>query len=359
MKRFLCVLLSAVSLFSALSVTAFAAEKDRAATKKILARFDAFDADSDGKVASSDALYILKAAIGIEEMPKNKSLDADGDGKVTTSDALKVLRCSLGIEDMFSSDEILEYLRTELNWVKSRKPGFQKTRVDTCTSMKVTVKGASSLNANMEEYSEYLKRVKNYTESMKSILLRDMTEEEYEKMIAQLDKSIAEAEQAKVPKETKRTVQSGTSQHYYYFPVTQYTWSCKLTSADVKDVSLVYQDGKITITVNMNNYSYDATTYPYESGQYSERLKLPYGKVFDLPTYNTNSDTAFKAIWLKNGNVTVEIDASTGGVINANYAYDYTVDIINKQKTATNNYSMTVKQVSKMSENYVINPITD
>ena len=82
----------------------------------------------------------------------------------------------------------------------------------------------------------------------------------------------------------------------------------------------------------MNNYSYNATTYPYESGQYSERLKLPYGKVFDLPTYNTNSDTAFKAIWLKNGNVTVEIDASTGGVINANYAYDYTVDIINKQK---------------------------
>ena len=46
MKRFLCVLLSAVLLFSALSVTAFAAEKDRAATKKILARFDAFDADS-------------------------------------------------------------------------------------------------------------------------------------------------------------------------------------------------------------------------------------------------------------------------------------------------------------------------
>lgn len=357
MKRFLCVLLSAVLLFSALSVTAFAAEKDRAATKKILARFDAFDADSDGKIASSDALYILKVAIGIEEVPKNKSLDADGDGKVTTSDALKVLRYSLGIEDMFSSDEILEYLCTELNWVKSRKPGFQRTRVDTCTSMKVTAKGAplSSLNVTNMEYTAYLKRVKSSMESMKSLF----DEEEYEQMMAQLDKSIAEAEQVYTPKETKRTVQSGTSQHYYYFPVTQYTWSCKLTSADVKDVSLVYNDGKITITVNMNNYSYDATTYPYKSGQYSERLKLPYGKVFDLPTYNTNSDTAFKAIWLKNGNVTVEIDASTGGVINANYAYDYTVDIINKQKTATNNYNMTVKQVSKMSENYVINPITD
>ena len=205
MKRFLCVLLSAVSLFSALSVTAFAAEKDRAATKKILARFDAFDADSDGKVASSDALYILKAAIGIEEMPKNKSLDADGDGKVTTSDALKVLRCSLGIEDMFSSDEIIEYVRTELNWVKSRKPGFQKTRVDTCTSMKVTAKGAplSSLNVTNMEYTEYLKRVKSSMESMKSLF----DEEEYKQMMAQLDKSIAEAEQVYTPKETKRTVQ--------------------------------------------------------------------------------------------------------------------------------------------------------
>lgn len=357
MKRFLCVILSAVLLFSVFSITAFADEKDRAATKKILARFDAFDADGNGKIASDDALYILRAAIGIEVPENGKNLDADGDGKVTTSDALKVLRYVLGTEEMFTDDEILEYLCTELNWVKSKKPGFQKTRVDTCTSMKVTAKGApvSSLNVTNMEYTTYLKRVKSSMESMKSLL----DEAEYEQMMAQLDKSIAEAEQVYTPKTTTRTVQNGTSQHYYYFPITQYTWSCKLTAADVKNVSLDYSDGKITINVNMDNYSYDATTYPYKSGQYSERLKLPYGKVFDLPTYNTNSDTAFKAIWLKNGKVTVVIDANTGGVINADYAYDYTVDIINKQKSATNSYNMTVKQVSKMSEKYVINPISN
>ncbi len=72
------------------------------------AGFDAFlvsagdavpgDVDGDGKVTAADARDILRASVGLEEVPSEAG-DIDGDGKVTATDAREALRISVGLEE--------------------------------------------------------------------------------------------------------------------------------------------------------------------------------------------------------------------------------------------------------------------
>lgn len=57
------------------------------------------DADGNGKVELSDAVLVLKAALGITplEGDRQKAADADGNGKVELADAVLVLKAALGI----------------------------------------------------------------------------------------------------------------------------------------------------------------------------------------------------------------------------------------------------------------------
>ncbi len=55
------------------------------------------DADGDGKVTAADARLILRASVGLEEVPLEKG-DIDGDGKITASDAREVLNESVSGE---------------------------------------------------------------------------------------------------------------------------------------------------------------------------------------------------------------------------------------------------------------------
>ena len=55
------------------------------------------DVDGDGKVTASDARLILRASVGLEEVPLEAG-DMDGDGKITAADARDVLRESVGQE---------------------------------------------------------------------------------------------------------------------------------------------------------------------------------------------------------------------------------------------------------------------
>ena len=59
------------------------------------------DVDGDGNITANDALTILRASVGIEELPpdKEKLADVDGDGQITANDALAVLRFSVGSEE--------------------------------------------------------------------------------------------------------------------------------------------------------------------------------------------------------------------------------------------------------------------
>ena len=57
------------------------------------------DLDGDGSVAISDALTVLRIALGLMEgsPAQNAAADFDGDGEVTITDALAVLRRALGL----------------------------------------------------------------------------------------------------------------------------------------------------------------------------------------------------------------------------------------------------------------------
>ncbi|MFT4569989.1 MAG: sugar lactone lactonase YvrE [Hyphomicrobiaceae bacterium] len=56
------------------------------------------DFDGNGVIRSSDALQILRAAVGLVEICPTAVCDANGDGQVRASDALRVLQKSVGIE---------------------------------------------------------------------------------------------------------------------------------------------------------------------------------------------------------------------------------------------------------------------
>ena len=55
------------------------------------------DVDGDGKVTAADARSIMRASVGLEEVPLEAG-DIDGDGKITAADAREALRTSVGIE---------------------------------------------------------------------------------------------------------------------------------------------------------------------------------------------------------------------------------------------------------------------
>lgn len=54
------------------------------------------DADGDGQITSSDARLILRASVGLEEIPLEVA-DVDGDGKITSADSREVMRQSVGL----------------------------------------------------------------------------------------------------------------------------------------------------------------------------------------------------------------------------------------------------------------------
>ena len=57
------------------------------------------DLDGDGEITSSDALFVLRVSVGIEnEDERIKSVsDVDSDSQITSSDALAILRHSVGM----------------------------------------------------------------------------------------------------------------------------------------------------------------------------------------------------------------------------------------------------------------------
>ena len=55
------------------------------------------DVDCDGSLTVTDALMILRRAMGILQLPTDEAADYNGDGTVDVSDALTVLRVSMGL----------------------------------------------------------------------------------------------------------------------------------------------------------------------------------------------------------------------------------------------------------------------
>ena len=55
--------------------------------------------DYNGEVDIADALYVLRAAMGLLSVDPHQLLacDIDGDGELTVADALQVMRAAMGL----------------------------------------------------------------------------------------------------------------------------------------------------------------------------------------------------------------------------------------------------------------------
>lgn len=364
MKKIISALLITSIILSGFSISAFAVGKGKKSTEDMLLRYEAFDSDRDGTYGTTaDARETLEIALGLKEAVEGRNYDADGDGLVDSRDALKVLKFSVGIEGAFSDEELTEYLCEQLNAVKSDKPGCYLKKTDTCSSINVTTTGypVKKLNVTNMEYADYLKLNKEYIEQNRILIIWAENEDYYNSAIAEINSQIAVAETIYTPQVSERNIPKGSSSHYLYFPVNSNGWACKLTADDIKNISLDYENGEFVITVNMDDYIYDATEYPFAESKYTDRAKLPYGKVFNLPTSKSTDLSGFNGITLKNGKIVVKVDVATGSATYSDYYYEYALSAYSEQtfKSGSKTYTVkaTINEVASSNENFTINAV--
>ena len=100
MKKFVALALAVILILS-LSAVSFAKYKG--------------DINSDGLVNSSDALAVLKYAVGIDKEINKAVADMNADEKINSSDALAILQVSVGIKE---KEEVSDESMSELYYSK-------------------------------------------------------------------------------------------------------------------------------------------------------------------------------------------------------------------------------------------------
>lgn len=131
-KRFLAIAIALVITLS-LFTTAFARYKG--------------DVTNDGEINSSDALAVLRYAVGLEtesEIETNVA-DVNSDGTINSSDALSILRIVVGMDEKVeipeepsapaTAEEIVALYNDSVNKVVNEKAGYSKERITTIIEM--------------------------------------------------------------------------------------------------------------------------------------------------------------------------------------------------------------------------------
>lgn len=348
MKKALCLCLTVSILFGMFCTLSYADDKGRGYTKDFLVKANKYDIDLDGKVTVNEARKVLRVAAGLEEKSGEMNYDFDGDGIVSSIDASQALKASLGLIEVgtLTDEDTVSFLNSQLNWVKTRKPGFTGTSTSTCKSMKVTTTGApvSSLNVTDTEYVDYVKK-------MKSLMTLAGMKDDYEKMLK-------EAEDAYKPQVSNITVDSANSKHYTKFPVNGYSWASKLTADDIKSIGYSVSGGYLTVTATFGKYSYTGETYPTKS---SELQNIPYGKIFNLPSITPatgDGNYTLNSLVMHDGKVVIKVDIASGNIVKADYSYAYEM-VCSSEKAMddgdSSTVNMTMKPVSTITESFVIN----
>lgn len=94
------------------------------------------DVDGDGNINSSDALSILRYAVGIEKEIDEKTADITKDGEINSSDALAVLQTAVGmleaqiIEEesaLSTAEEIIDFYNNAVKATSEDAPKGQST----------------------------------------------------------------------------------------------------------------------------------------------------------------------------------------------------------------------------------------
>lgn len=348
MKRFLSVILCICMLATVFSYQVFAADetttKDQhEVTRKYTEAFNKQlsrgDVTGDNKVTESDAKEYLKVAAKLSAPKENVDYDFTGDSKVTTDDARKALRVVAGLEPAVSDEVLFDYFLDEVNSVKVTFPGFKRTATGTCKSAKITVSGAplilNSLNCKDMEYVDFIRKNES--------LLKDKDNpDEYDKMLK-------EAEELYTPKSEDKIISAGSNLHYTNYPVATLGVSCKLAFEDIEDITFESKDGLYIITITLGDYTYDSDNpYPATYAQHAERVKLPYGKVFNLIEFSEEDAKKLQEVAFKDGKVILTVDSTTGEIINSDYFFNVKTVLKDVSSSQVGSKVYTIEMVTKM-----------
>ena len=320
MKRFLSLILCVCMLVTVFSMQVFAAdettEKDpHGVTRKYTTAFNKQlskgDITGDNKVTEADATEYLKVAAKLSAPKENVNYDFNEDTQVTTDDARKALRVAAGLEPAVSDEVIFNYFLDEVNSVKETFPGFKRTATGTCKSAKITVSGAyaflAGLSCKDKDFDVYLRE--------NAEMFKEVYPDDYDEMLKQ-------AESIYEPRIESKVINPGSNLHYTNYPVSTLGVSCKLEYEDIKDIKFETKENLYVITVTLGSYTYNSKNpYPATYDQHAERVKLPYGKVFNLAEFNEEDAAKLQEVVLNDGKVTLTVDSTTGEVINSDYFF--------------------------------------
>lgn len=353
MKKVLSIALVISVLMCMLCTTAFATTKTLTPAEQSLLKIRKIDADGDGSYTTSDASEYLKAAAGIIDDSDVEQYDIDSDGVISVVDAQKVLKVVSGIEPVLTQEEALVLFNEEINSVKTVRPGFEKESTVVCPSIKVTTMNApiADMNVTDLEFDKYVDKIVKLMNTFPYNLALD------DAMKAQLKEMQTQAKQAYDPQVTTKSVEKHSGAHFSYFPVNNLGWSSKLTISDISSISCVVADGNIVYTVKMNSNTYIGDEYPTGTAGFSKRQALPYGKIFNIPSFDESDGSTVNKVTFKNGVIVLKEDFKTGDTISADYSYSYVVDVTGAPQEDSELVMKTVT-TSNVSENYVINRVT-
>lgn len=343
LKKIFSIILVAVMMLSIASVSVNAANvEDLTAGERALLIMQRADVNGDQVYSTDDVSIILKAAAGIIEIENEEFYDIDLDGYVSVRDAQLMLEVVSGVGDLVSDEDALEAFNSLLNGVKSKKPGFTRTMTVVNPSAKVTSSGypliLNSLNVKNMEFRDYIEKAAK--------LLGDTPEADELRATA--------TEFYKAQTETK-TVAASSNSHYTYFPVNNLGWSSRLTMSDISSISYEIKDGCMVFTVKLGSYTYTGSQYPTGTSGFSERQKLPYGKIFNIPALGSDESATVRAVQLKNGVVVLKADLATGKIVSVDYSYSYVTDILTRNTEENYTIDMEMVTTTNVTESYAMN----
>lgn len=363
MKKVISLLLAVCIIFSIFSLNAFASVTNEEITS-------CYDFNGDGNVNLTDARTVLRVSAGLEQPREGFVYDLDGDGFSTIEDVKMVLSVVMGVDVEITSYEFnLALFRSELNNIKSVRPGFTKTATTQCKSMLVTTRNApvDELNVTNMPFDQYTNKTCDYLEDamsnpLVSMALNKQQKAEMKAYIAELRKQANDI--YKLNKTTKTINRHGS--HYYHFPVNNLGNSCYLELADIKSIECYEQDGYIIRKVIMNNDTYIGDEFPTGNEGFTQRVKtISYGKVFNIPDFDetegSKQTSTLNKVTFKDGIIISKIDKLSGLPVSVEYSYTYIADVSTipeKNDDGTDGLQMDSVTTAVNTESFVINPVT-
>lgn len=349
MKKLLSIVLVIGMLMSVMSLSVSATDTALTDEEKadMMTSMLRADVDGDGAYSTQDAAKLLRAAAGIEETKAEYDLDLDG--QVSLLDAQKMLRVAADLDNVVDDEKLFKLFNESINSVKRVKPGFSRTITVVFPTIKVTTTGApdSQLNVSNMEYRDY---VNTLVKVMNSFPYNTMLDAD---MKAELEAMKKSAVDVYLPQTEVKNVAATSNSHYTNFPVNNLGWSSKLVMDDIKSIKQKVADGSIVITITLDNYTYGKGEYPTGSAGFSERQKLTYGKIFNIPALDESDGSVVNTMAFKNGVVELKLDCETGKVVEVDYSYSYTSSVTSP-KAENSNLVMKTVTTADTNENYVM-----